>query len=110
MESIVAVFHRWQAWACEQLHIAKRCIEVEVACRRSQGLSCGVAQRNFDVVCSTVDIFADVEEERIVAAPVSSNLHVINIDVCALVSVLEPQVSWLLSFKYDRCLKCKRSL
>ena len=110
MESIVTILHRWEAWACEQLHIAKRCVEVEVASGRSKGLSCGVAQRHLDVVRSTVDIIADVEEERIVATPMGSDLDIIHIDVSALVSVLEPKVCGLRRSENHRSLKRECSL
>ena len=110
MEAIVSILHRWEAWACKQLHIAKRGVEVEVACCWSKCLSCRVAKRNLDVVRSTVDIVADVEEECVVAAPMGSDLDIIHIDVCALVSVLEPEVCWLLCPENHRSLERERSL
>ena len=109
MEAIVAIFHSWETWTCEQLDVAKRCIEVEVTRSRRQSLSGCVAKCDLDVVRSTVDIFTDVKEECVIAAPVSSNFHVVNIDVGTLVGVLEPKISWLFSFKHNRCLECESS-
>ena len=95
MESVVTVFHGWKHRAREELDVAERGVEVEVAGRRSQGVPRCVAQCHPNAVLSTVDIFAYVAEERVVAAPVRLDLHVVDIDVRALVGVLEPQVGWL---------------
>ena len=92
VEAVIPILHSWKAWASEQLDIAECCVEVEVTSTWSKLSSRSVAQRDFDSVQASVDISGDVEEERIVAAPVSSNLYVIYIDLCTLVSMLEPQI------------------
>lgn len=92
MEAIISILHSWKAWAGEQLDVAERCVEVEVSSTRSKLGPCSVAQRDFDSVQASVDISGDVEEECIVATPVCSDLYVIYIDLCTLVSMLEPQV------------------
>ena len=57
-----------------------------------------------------VDVFADVEEERVVAAPVRPDLHVVDVDVRALVGVLEPQVGWLFLSERDGGFERERAL
>ena len=95
MEAVVPILHGRQAWASEQLDVAKCSIEVEVSCTRSKCVACQVAQRHPDLVSAVVDEVRDVEEERIVAAPVGSDFHIVNVDVGALVGMLEPEVSRL---------------
>ena len=92
VEAVIPIFHGWKAWTGEQLDVAEGGIEVEVTSTRSKlGPRC-VAQHNFDSVQASVDISSDVKEECIVATPVGSDLYVIDIDLCTLVSMLEPQV------------------
>ena len=109
MEAIISILHSWKAWASEQLDVAEGSVEVEVTSARSKLSPCSVAQCDFDSVQASVDISSDVEEERIVAAPVCSDLYVIDIDLCTLVSMLEPQVSRLDFFEWHGCLKVECS-
>ena len=46
-----------------------------------------------------MDIFADVEEERSIATPMSPHQIVVHIYVRRLVGVLEPKICWLCSTK-----------
>ena len=92
MEAIISILHSWKVWASEQLDVAEGGVEVEVSSAWRKLSPRSVAQSDFDSVQASVDISSDVEEERVVAAPVCSDLYVVDIDLCTLVSMLEPQI------------------
>ena len=61
-------------------------------------------------LCCTAPLGSRSEEERVVAAPVRPDLHVVDVDVRALVGVLEPQVGWLFLSERDGGFERERAL
>ena len=58
----------------------------------------------------TYSLMSQKNAERVVAAPVRPDLHVVDVDVRALVGVLEPQVGWLFLSERDGGFEHERAL